>query len=472
MILEAARVRRVGAAVLAALALAACAEEPPLVDLRGGRPNVVLIVLDTFRADHLGCYGNAGVETPHIDALAAESILFENCSSNAPWTLPAFASLFTGRLPWSHHAVGGESKRMNGELPTMAELLAENGYATVGFVAVDWLGAHFGLDRGFQRQFSDFTGHVTGRHRKQLPKLGSFLRKRPAEPHLLLAHIYDAHAPYDPPAPYDRMYYDGDPHDPSNESMEPLYLGSNRIQRTAQLRYGWLDGVTDIQFPVAQYAAGISHVDAAVGAVLDSLRVNEKFDDSIVILTADHGEHLTEHSIYFTHRFPYEECLRVPLLVRLPGGLRGGERVSEEVTLVDLLPTLLELVDIPAPSVLDGISLVPLMRGRGLGVERLHFAEYGPQRRNHVRAVWDEDYRLIDFAVGDERWLELYDRRADRAEITNLAEERPELAGRLLNAIAERFPGGTILSPDASDSTAIAPDPELDARLRALGYVD
>jgi arylsulfatase A-like enzyme len=472
MILKAARAFRRGKLLLLLFGLAGCAAPPPLVDLSEGRPNVILIALDTFRADHLGCYGGQRAQTPNIDALAAESILFERCSSNAPWTLPSFGTLFTGRLPSAHRAVGGGSKRLSSQLPTMAEIFTAHGYATLGFVAVDWLGTGFGLDRGFERQYPDFDGRVTGRYDRQLPQIFHFLGNRPVEPFFILSHFYDAHAPYDPPSPYDRMYYEGDPYDPAKHSMEPLYLGSNRIQRQVKARYAWLEGVTDLEYPTAQYAAGITHVDAGVGKLLDLLRSNGQLDRSVVILVSDHGEHLTEHSIYFTHRFPYEECLHVPLMIRLPGARGAGRRIASEVSLVDLLPTVLELLDIPRPEILDGSSLLPLMRGKKLHKQRIHFAEYGASPRNHVRAAWDADFRLIDFSVGDERWLELYDRQMDRAEVVNVASEHPAERDRLLAALRRQFGSDAILAGELPDSSHIRLDPAIEERLRALGYVD
>jgi len=460
-------------ALLGAQLLLACAADEPLLDLSEGRPNVIFIVLDTFRADHLGCYGNEFVQTPNIDQLAAESILFERASSNAPWTLPSMASLYTGRLPFEHGALGGSRTRLGSSPPTLAGTLGRHGYTTAAFVGVDWLGDEFGLDRGFIQMGQRFIGLVSTRSEKVLPLFYRHLRAGPAEPFFMLGHIFDAHAPYRPPAPFDRMYYDGDPHDPANDSAAVLYGPNNRIQKRPEARYGWLEGVTDLRFGEMQYAAGITHVDHTVGALLDSLRAAEQLDDNIVVLLADHGEHLTEHDIYFTHRFPYEECLHVPLLIRLPGGKEGGRRVSDEVSHVDIFPTLMELLGLPLPEPRDGRSLVPLMSGRRGGPSRLQYAESGAAKKNIVRAVWDENYRLIEFNLNGVQTFELYDRRADRRERTDIASERPEQLRRLAVALRERFGDRSLVASEAGDVEDSGPiDADVEARLKALGYLD
>lgn len=460
------------ALLLVAALLGGCGGEA-LVDLSAGPINVVLIGLDTVRADHLGCYGNVEVQTPNLDAFASESVLFENCSSTSSWTLPAFASLFTGRMPFDHGAVGGEYRNLSADLPTMAEIFGEHGYATKAYVAVDWLAPPFGLHRGFDDLRTELSGATSGRHRRYQRDLLEFLMRRPVEPHLLFAHYFDAHAPYEPPPPFEGMYYQGNRYRRDETSLRVIYdKERNRLQREPSQRYGWLAGVTDIQWPIKQYAADITHLDHAVGATLDSLRSSGLIERSIVIVVADHGEHLTEHDLYFTHRFPYQETLHVPLMIRLPGARQGGRRVSEEVSLVDLLPTLVELLQLKTQAVLEGESLAPLMAGAGGDRDRILFAEYGGNEENHVRAAWDEEFRLIHFSVEGERWDELYERRKDREERVESADRFPGERRRLASALAARFgPPDQILAKFPA-SSGEEPDPEALERLRALGYIE
>jgi arylsulfatase A-like enzyme len=230
------------------------------------------------------------------------------------------------------------------------------------------------------------------------------------------------------------MYYEGDPEvepvDP-DRNIDVIYSARNRINADPRVRYRWLEGVRDLEFPVREYAGGISYLDHHVGAVLDSLRANGVMDKSIVMVVADHGEHLTEHDIYFTHRLPYAECLQVPLMIRLPHGVQSGRRVSAPVSLADILPTLMELVGIDVEQELSGRSLVGMMRG-GDAEPRLLFAEYGTSDVHWGKSVWDADWRYTEIRSDSVFTAELFDRRGDPREEHDLAgviEERLRALG-------------------------------------------
>jgi arylsulfatase A-like enzyme len=443
-----------------------------LVDTSKRLPDVILIGLDTVRADHLGCYGNDWIETPNLDRFAESSILFEDCMSTSSWTLPSFASIFTGLMPDRHGAVGGPHKVLRTEVPTMAEFLDKAGYETMGFVGVDYLGPNFDMNRGFGRQDRFVAGDVTGRSRKYQYRILRQIGLHHERPLFLFAHYFDAHDPYTAPAPFHRMYYDGDPEvkpqDPARD-ISVIYSQSNHISMDPEKRYEWLSGVKDLRYPVKEYAAGISYLDSEVGAVLDSLEGSGAYDRSIVVVVADHGEHLTEHGVYLTHRFPYAEVSHVPLMIRLPGGVHGGQRVSEPVSIADVLPTLLELLGISAPDDLDGESLVAAMRGHA-DPERVLYAEYGGRERNKVKAVWNADYRYLEFNIKGRWWNELYDRRKDPRETKNLVDQDPEHARIFSDLLTRRFGAERhiLMEERAADQPL---DPEVEARLRALGYV-
>ena len=440
------------------------------------RWNLVVIGLDTFRADHLGCYGSRQVQTPELDAFAREAVLFENCYANATWTLPSFATLLTGLMPYDHTLIGGEYRTLARDHLTLAQLLRARGYYTYGIVAVDWLTRAFALSRGFLKHEGHMDGPVTGRLRTYQRRVLDFVTRPSRRPYLLFAHYYDAHAPYDPPAPWAGMYYEGDPHDPANTSLSVVYDPRNRVENSAEDHYHWLKGVTDLQYPVAQYGASVTFLDHHIGEVIAAMRKSGELDRSVVVVVADHGEHLTEHDIYFTHRYPYEEDLHVPLLIRLPRGEHGGRRVTDQVTLLDVLPTLLDLLDTKAPYPLEGRSLVPLMRGGALPratgpLAGLHFAEYGAANPGYAKAVWNDRWRLIRFVEPDSTWVELYDRQADRAETHNLAPAQREVVTQLLAALDRRFPPDNPLSAGGAPESAAPLDAEALERLRSLGYI-
>ncbi len=440
---------------------------PPLQTYDGA--NLVIIGLDTIRADHLGIYGRSPSYTPEIDVFAEDSIVFENAYSTAPWTLPSFGSLFTGLLPSEHGAVGGQYTQLAPEKVTLAEKLSGAGYQTTGFVAVDWLTESFGMSQGFDRQEVFVKGNVSTRYELYEQSVREFLTEAASEsPFFLFVHIYDAHAPYEPLAPFDRMYYAGDPFSESENDLAPLYAKSNRAMREPEKLYRWLEGVQDINYPIQQYAAGVSWVDSKVGALLDVLRETNRFDDSIVVLLADHGEHLTEHDIYFTHFLPYEETLRVPLVIRLPGARHGGKRINDEVSLMDVAPTLLSLLALAPLEEASGLDLSPLIDGSEAALaKRWLFGEWGGPKHT-VRAAWNRQFRLLRFEQGKKVRLELYERTTDRAETTDLAQLRPEVTDPLVDLLEGRFlgldtPGAGALKPGISE--------EVEQRLKALGYL-
>jgi arylsulfatase A-like enzyme len=455
------------------LLTAGCTEPEPLLDPSAGTPNVVILALDTFRADHVGVLGSSLARTPELDRFAAESIVFSDCASTATWTLPSFASLFTGKLPGDHQAIGGEWSKLPDSEITLAERLAANGFDTTGIVAVDFLGPPFGLHRGFDR-YEKHTGvPVNGRLRRYDLRVHEVFRVPPREPWMLFVHYFDAHDPYEPPDEFDRLYYDGDetvePEDPAR-SIDVIYSDQNLIRQDPRERYLWLEGVRDLEYPVRQYAGGVTYVDHHLGNAIEKMRERGVLDESIVIVLADHGEHLTEHQTYFTHRLPYAECLQVPLMVRLPGAKLGGTRIDTPVSLVDVLPTLLDLLGLDPATDQAGRSLVPLLRGGDPG-PRVLFAEHGTREDLWAKSVWDDRWRYTEIRDGDRFTKELFDRRADPKEERDVAAGHPEVVARFAAALDARFGvERRSLRGEADPTRTPEIDPEMRERLKALGY--
>lgn len=437
-----------------------------------GRVPVLVIGLDTVRADHLGCYGHPFVETPSLDALAAESVLFERCSSAATWTLPSFTSAFTGLYPYRHGVVGGDRTQLPEGRLRLGDLLSGAGYASRGFAAVQYFRDETGLGRGIDSLELYVSGPTSGRSLRYQDRIEDWIARAPHQtPWFLFVHYYDAHAPYEPPAPFDRRYYEGNPYDPAHRGLEMLNTSNNRamVFRDITTMYTWMYGVTDPEFAPRQYAADVAALDRSIGSLIESLRSNGWLDRMLVVLMADHGEHLNEHSCWYTHAYPYEECLRVPLMIRLPGARQAGRRISDEVSLVDLLPTIGELLDLPVPGDLDGISLVPAIQGDALP-HRVLQAEQGADEDRYVKALWDADWRFLSFRLPGRHWVELYDRRADRAETRDLAQSRPEMVRRFETELLRRFPEeAPLLDPGLEAISALPEDAR--QRLRSLGYI-
>lgn len=414
------RVRLVAAVAMGLAGFGACsARQPPPTGL-------VVITLDTTRADRLSPYGYMNVALPAIERLAREGVVFDRASSVAPLTLPAHTSLFTGLIPPRHGVRDNADPPLDGAITTLADALAARGFTTAAFVG----SAVLAPDRGLAQGFATYTGPAGRDGTPDEPQ-------RPADaviddalrwiegiggsPFLLWTHLYDPHRPYDPPAPYQSLFA----HDP--------YLGE------------------------------IVFADAQIGRLLDGLERAGRLDDTLIVLTADHGESLGAHGEQDHGIFVYEEVIWVPLIVRVPG-LTGG-RVGSLVRLVDVMPTVLDWLGVDAVAG-DGVSLRPVMVGEASSMDLEAYAEsLYPERFgwSGLRSISDGRYKLIDAPRP-----ELYDLDRDPFEQTNLFGEREALAKAMTARL--RVVGG---ETGAGTSAASAPDTPADVRerLAALGYV-
>ncbi len=385
------------------------------------KPPIVLISIDTLRADHLPAYGYTKVATPHIDALVKDGILFENAYSHAPLTLPSHVSLMTGLLPPEHGVRDNLGYHLDSARhPTLAMRLHEAGYATGGAVSAWVLRGATGMRAGFDFYEDslvapagvDVAGAVQRPGDETLDLLLPWLAKAAGHPFFLFFHIYEPHAPWEPKEPFKSRYanpYDGE----------------------------------------------IASADAIVGRLLDELRRLGLYRQSLVMLLSDHGEGLRDHGEEYHGILLYREVLHVPLVVKLPGGTRAGERVAASVPLDDVTPTLLEAASLPLPKGWQGRSLL----GRRQA-ETVYSETYYPR----VHLGWSELTSVIDarHQFIESPRAELYDIVADPHETRDLASARPELTREMRSALA-RFPAG-FSGPEAVSSEEMA-------RLAALGYL-
>lgn len=395
--------------------------------------NILLLSLDTTRADHLGCYGWHRNTSPHLDRLAEEGTLFEWCLSPHIPTHPAHTTMLTGCDAMQHQIIAqGAKTELSPDVKLLAELLKERGY---------WTGAADNLNRWFSRGFDRYEGYQfapdpEGGWRKGEAVTRSALRvlneaAAQEKPWFVFVHYWDAHTPYLPPAPFSRMFYGGDERDLRHQSMEPVLSFPPFMHYFRQ----WAGEVRDIEFLKAQYDAEIAYMDACVRHVfqrLDDLGLTEQ---TLVLITADHGEELDEHAMWFDHHGLYDTNLRVPLIVRMPGTVPAGRRVGGQVRLMDLAPTVLEMTGGgPQESGMQGSSLVPAFSG-GLGqgtAEQVFLTECTWMRKRGVRTP---EWKLI--VARDHPDLhncppvELYDLQHDPGEQTNLADQRPDVVARL-----------------------------------------
>jgi len=436
-------------------------------------PSILLIGIDTLREDLVGpSASGAPSRTPHLDALARDGVRFEQCLSTAPWTLPSFASIFTGLRPYRHGAVGGERDYLSERHTTLAEHLARAGYATTGFAGINYLTGQFGMDQGYVSpppRATDLTGLDQAGSVTRLT--GDFFAQHRDGPAFVFSHYYDPHAPYAPPPPWHRKYYLGNECRPG-EPLTARIMSSEgfRGENAGRGMYDWLAGVTDPAFPVAQYAAEVDYVDDHVGRLVARLKELGLYERMLIIVVADHGEHLGEHGFYYTHYLPYQETIHVPLIVKLPGSAGAGRVVETPVSTVDLLPTALEVAGIAVPDTLDGESLAGLLLGNAKPSRRDLLAEQGsdPERFCKTLVAWP--WKLMLFREEGRERTALYDLVADPGETQDLSADFPDDAARLAERLRATYDPATPLGRGAAGVRANLGKSDI-RLLESLGYV-
>ncbi len=355
---------------LAPLGLGACGSgpEPP--------PLVLLISIDTLRADALSSTGLGGETSPNIDALGAEGVRFERAYSQAPNTATSHASLFTGLLPWTHRAANFTSLEygtpgLPPSFETLAEILLEAGYETAAFTDDGPLGRGWNLMQGFEL--------LAAEHQPIDAKVDSVLEfldgRESGRPLFLFLHTYEVHQPYAAPEEYARAWkgdYDG-PLVERVAEVQALRAAGERPNDGLMLLRGLKLTEADVAYLKAQYLAELAFTDAELGRLFDALRARSLWEPGLIAVTSDHGEEFREHGV-LGHEQLYEETLHVPLLLKLPGSELAGTTVGARVNQFDLHPTLLELLRLPRPSDLEARSLVPELRD-GAWTDRPSFAE-------------------------------------------------------------------------------------------------
>jgi len=368
-------------------------------------PNVLLISIDTLRPDHLHCYGYERETSPRIDSLAAAGVLFENHVSSSSWTLPAHAAMFTSLDDAVHGCIDVKSTALAPEFVTLAERFRQAGYATAGFFSGPYLHPAFGLDQGFGT-YADCTAvarELRGREREDWvwdeevmrashrdvsnPRVYAtardWLRSKKAGSFFAFVHFWDVHFDFTPPAPFDTAF---DPDYEGPVTGEDFYFDDKLYNPLMEPR--------DLEHLLALYDGEILWTDYYVGKLLDDLANWGVDEDTLVVVTSDHGTEFFEHG-WKAHRSSlFDEQIRIPLVLRFPGRLEAGRRVVEQTRMVDLGPTLLELAGLPPAEGVSGSSLVPLARGEPAGFESTAISELW-SRTARLRSVRTPRYKFI-----------------------------------------------------------------------------
>ena len=400
--------------------------------------NVLLITMDTTRADHLGSYGYSGIRTPVLDGLAAEGVRFRNVTAQCPLTLPSHCSIFTGTYPFVHGVRDNGGFYLEPEKVTLAEVLKSKGWTTSAFVGAFVLDSRWGLDQGFDYYYDNFDfakykkislDSVQREGGEVVKAFFDWLETNGDRRFFSWLHFYDPHTPYEPPEPY-KSEYGGRP-------------------------WGLYDGE-------------IAYVDSLIGKVIDKLREKRILDKSIVIIAADHGESLGEHGESSHAFFIYDATVSVPLILRLPEGNPTARTIDGQVENVDIMPTLLELLGVPIPKDVQGESLAPLLSGGRHRADRMAYSEsYYPRYHygwSELRSLRTARYKYIQAPRP-----ELYDIVWDPGEENNISFDNKTLADTFAREIARLQEGAPSRGDGAGSPRQL--DSDTEEKLRALGYV-
>jgi arylsulfatase A-like enzyme/tetratricopeptide (TPR) repeat protein len=398
-------------------------------------PNLILVTLDTLRADHLGAYGYGPIETPEIDRFASEGVRFEEVASPVPITLPAHTSILTGQIPPHHGVRNNGTFRLDESAVTLAEVLSEAGYATGGFIGAFVLDSRFGTAQGFDA-YTDFREaeaesaatpilEIERRGEDVVEEATAWMRIQ-SRPFFAWIHLYDPHSPYEPPEPFAGRY------------------------------------------PGRPYDGEIAYTDHVLGQLRRQIEQMGNGDDTLVVILADHGEGLGEHGETWHTYFVYDSTVKVPLILWAPGSLPAGIVVQGQASLVDVLPTSLSLLGIadPAAEARDGVDLRPMIVdpvavGHPAYTESLvPFLNFGWSELRGLRAA---GWKYISAPRP-----ELYDLRDDPGETESLLESEPR-RGAELRAALDTIASGDDVQAVASGQQGT--DPATLERLRSLGYV-
>jgi arylsulfatase A-like enzyme len=403
------------------------------------KPNILLIAVDSLRADHMSCYGYSRLTSPHVDRVAQQATLFENTFSPHIPTTSAYTSMLTGMDAFNTQVVALRHKGgVRSEVTMLPEILRDQGYNTTcvghtknpsarGFdTYLDYRAWGTWADRPLDK--------AQDLNRAVIPELDRLLDE--GSPFFVLLRHMEPHAPYLPPEPYERMFYHGDECDPNNDSMKLVFS----FKPFRDFFASWMPpGITDKDYVIAQYDGAIAYMDACIQTILTYLEAQGVLDDTIVVFNSDHGETLyAKNECWFDHHGLYDSNLHVPLIIRYPARMPAGARISGYNQLKDLVPTLLELAGIESDIPFDGKSLMGMVRGEVVSHEsELYLTECTWMRKHGWRTP---EWKLIRALEPDFHFkppVELYNLNRDPDEDHNLAEAQPEVVDALTRRMEE-----------------------------------
>jgi arylsulfatase A-like enzyme len=447
----------------------------------GPQPHVLLISLDTLRADHLGAWGYDRPTSPFLDELARLGVRFDQALSHSPKTAPSHMSVFTGAFP-SEHGAHFEYKTVGGrpvvfpvrrDLLTLAEVMHRAGYRTAAWTGGGQLSRSAGFARGFDRFLESF-GKINP---DKMQEIRTWFRRHSNNPCFMFLHTYQIHDPYLPPSPYNTVFSSPDyggwvigDRKTLGEFMTKEKFHSKQAAFWRKTDWGPNSsriGPEDLRQLVGLYDGGIRYTDDVLHGFFKDLFADGLLENTLIVIFSDHGEEFLEHGGVL-HKMLYRETVHVPLIFFWPGHINGGVVVSSQVPLMDLTPTLLELVGLEAPQFSNAHSLLPLIKTPDAIDDREVYSEapwahgnsYHRSLRNATHLLYDLDHDII----------QLYSTENDTLELEDISTEDPEVAAALYREMVAYLDGRSIL-PDAPQETASELTNDEVEALRALGYV-
>lgn len=428
-------------------------------------PHIFLVTIETFRADHASLYGYSRETTPNLAKLAAEGAVFTNHHPQAPYTRPSLSSLVTSRYPVSL-GITENLPPLPTSAVTMAEMLADGGYVTSGFVAQFLLSAHYGFNQGFHYFYNHPNDtSVDTVYRDLLPWSEAHLPDNT----FVWAHLFDPHGPYRPPAEFVSPFEN----DPLwNADLATLTSGKGKL--TGSFIPGYVEeaGQAQRRQYVARYDAELAYVDTRIGQLVDWIKAKGISNSSLVIISADHGESMTDHGRYFCHGSLYDHDLRVPLVVWAPGRVGAGTVVTARTAHLDLVPTMLDYAGIPPGASLKGSSLRPLLEGNGKAAQPYTVAVSG-QGEEEAVAIYSDDPLtvLVDYAGNP---TEAYELAADPGQLHNLLPDRKADADRIAAGYRAWMAAQLVddVAKPKPKAKAKPKSTEEEEMLRKLGYLE
>lgn len=437
-----------------------------------GGPNVLFVSVETLRRDHMSVCGCPRRTTPFLDELAGEAIVFDEAYSQCSWTRPSVATMLTGLYP-SQHGARLTLDRLSDDLVLLPEVLRGRGYATAGFFTNEVLRHQaFNYDQGFDL-FVDENERLIGEVKEDVLH---WLDEASREPFFVFMHTYDPHDPYSAP-------------DEFKDAFDAGYRGSLAkldFLSEAKLRHAGRVSKRDVEYVKGRYDAEILYTDSVLREIVDGLKARGLWDNTLLVITGDHGEEFYEHGDWGHARDLYPEKIRVPLFVRLPGGAHGGAHVTGLAGTVDIMPTVLSALHVPGPDYLPGIDLLTALEAGNRTGRKYHLAEFWDEKlvnvdtaEYQVAAAYSSvisgrhQYILKSEAPGGFSEY-LFDLADDPAAQRNLAQREPDLAAsfaRLLEQARQDVSARSAGMVPNSRPERVIPDAQTLEQLKALGYL-